>query len=60
MAGDWDNESDCREGNFYTDHVAYPDGIPGGTLYETRLFDLIDHIDASYPVREPEVLPDVR
>ncbi len=60
VSPDWDNESDCREGNFYTDHVAYPDGIPGGPLYETRLFDLIDHIDASYPVREPEVLPDVR
>lgn len=53
----WDSEADCLRGNFYVDHVAYPDGVPGGPLYERRFLDLIDHLDERYPTRAPETHP---
>lgn len=57
LTPDWNTEADCLRGNFYVDHVAYPDGQPGGPLYEQRFLDLMDFIDVTYPARAPETLP---
>ena len=60
LSEEWDNEADCQQGNFYTDHVAYPDGIPGGPQYEQLMLDLMDHIDSEYRARPPEAFPYAR
>ncbi|MCB9527247.1 MAG: hypothetical protein R3F65_04045 [bacterium] len=53
---DLDDESDCREGSFYTTHLARKDGRPGGPDWEGALLDMLDHIDANYRTRPPEVV----
>ena len=55
----WDSEANCFQGSFYTNHVSYPDGRPGGPPYEEVLFDLMDHIDEVYQTRDPETFSDV-
>jgi hypothetical protein len=59
LSDEWDNEADCLQGNFYTNHVSYQDGVPGGPQYEDVVLGLIEHIDASYRVRTPETFSDV-
>jgi hypothetical protein len=57
---DWDDESNCVKGTFYTNHVAWPDGSSPGPAYEDAMFDLLDHLDAVYRTRAPQTFPDVR
>jgi hypothetical protein len=59
-SSDWDSEANCLRGNFYTDHAAWPDGRDGGPSYEDQFIELMDHIDANYPARAPEVFDEVR
>lgn len=51
-----DDEGDCREGSFYTQHVARKDGRPGGPDWEGALLDMLDHIDQNYRTRAPETV----
>ena len=51
-----DAEADCKQGSFYTTHVARRDGTPGGPDFEAALFDMLDHIDANYRTRRPEMI----
>lgn len=53
---DLDDEADCREGSFYTTHLARKDGRPGGPDWEGALLDMLDHIDANYRTRRPETV----
>ena len=55
VSADWDSEANCVKGNFYTDHLSYNDGVPGGPAYEAMFFDLMDFVDDSYRTRAPEV-----
>ncbi|MCB9506051.1 MAG: hypothetical protein H6700_08630 [Myxococcales bacterium] len=57
LSDTWDSEANCVQGNFYTDHLAYPDGVPGGPAYESAFFDLMEYVDTNYRARAPEVLP---
>ena len=56
---EWDSERNCLQGSFYTDHVSYLDGRPGGPQYEQIFFDLMDHVDEVYQTRDPEVFSTV-
>ncbi|MFT6398122.1 MAG: hypothetical protein ACJAYU_002877 [Bradymonadia bacterium] len=58
-APDWDSENNCIQGNFYTNHVSYLDGAPGGPQYEDIFFDLMDHVDDVYQTRPPQTFPTV-
>jgi hypothetical protein len=49
-------EADCKQGSFYTNHPARKDGTPGGPDFEGAMLDMLDHIDARYRTRRPEVL----
>ena len=55
----WDNEANCVSGNFYTNHVAWPAGGVDGPAYEDIFFELIDHIDETYRVRDEQVFPEI-
>jgi hypothetical protein len=43
---------ECLRGTFYTDA---PESTPGGAQMQTFLLDLVEHIDAEYRTRSPEV-----
>lgn len=58
-APDWDSENNCLQGNFYTNHVSYLDGTPGGPQYEDIFFELMDHVDDVYQTRPPQRFPTV-
>jgi hypothetical protein len=55
-----DDESDCVKGNFYTNHIAWPDGSTPGPPFEDMMFELIDHVDATYRTRGPETTTERR
>lgn len=57
---EWDNEGNCLRGNFYSDHVAWPDGRGDGPAYEQLFLELVDHMDDVYRTREPETFPEIR
>ena len=44
--------NECLRGTFYTDA---PDSVPDGAQMQTFLLDLMDHMDANYRTRSPEV-----
>ena len=57
----WDDEANCVQGNFYTDHASYPDGrAGGGPQYEQVILELLDTLDATYRTRRPAVFPETR
>jgi hypothetical protein len=57
----WDDEANCVQGNFYTDHAVYPSGKPGGgPQYEQVLLELLDTLDATYRTRAPEDFTETR
>ena len=60
ISSDANDESECMKGNFYSDHAAWPDGSGPGPNYEEAIFDLLDHIDATYRTRAPETTVEVR
>jgi hypothetical protein len=51
-----DNEADCVQGTFYTDHAVYPNGTQPGPAFEGALMDLVGHVDESYRTRKPEIV----
>lgn len=51
-----DTEADCKQGSFYTTHVAGRDGEAGGPDFEGALLDLLEHLDANYRTRRPETI----
>ncbi|MCA9538087.1 MAG: hypothetical protein KC620_04330 [Myxococcales bacterium] len=53
---DLDDEADCKQGSFYTTHIARRDGQPGGADWEGALLDMLDHIDAHYRTLPPEMV----
>lgn len=53
---DHDEEADCRQGSFYTTHIARKDGEVGGPDWEAAILDMLDYVDANYRTRAPETL----
>ncbi len=51
-----DTEADCKQGGFYTQHVAAPDGTPGGPDFEGAMLDMLDYLDENYRTKRPETL----
>lgn len=48
------SEGECVKGNFFTDHVVYPDGEAPGPQFEAMLLELIEHIDGNFRTKAPE------
>lgn len=54
---DADNdEANCVQGTFYTDHAVYPDGTTPGPSYEGAVMDLVRHVDDNYQTKKPEII----
>ena len=51
-----DDEAVCEEGTFYTKHVAWRGGEPGGRDYEGAFLDMMSHVDQHYRTLTPEVI----
>jgi hypothetical protein len=51
-----DTEADCKQGGFYTQHVAAPDGSPGGPDFEGAMLDMLDYLDTNYRTKRAETL----
>jgi hypothetical protein len=49
-----DDEADCVQGTFYSNHTVWPDGTTPGPQYEDAILDLIDHVDANYRTKAPQ------
>lgn len=60
ISPEFNDESDCMKGNFFTNHQAWPDGSTPGPQYEDMFFDLVDHVDETYRTREPETTTETR
>lgn len=54
------DEANCVQGTFYTNHTVWPDGSTPGPAYEDALLELIEHLDANYRTRPPETVEMVR
>jgi len=54
------DEADCVQGTFYTNHASYPDGSTPGPAYEDAFVDLVHHLDEHYRTRAPETIPLIR
>ena len=57
---DTNDEAECVKGNFYTNHAAWLSGEGPGPQFEDIVFDLLDHVDATYRTRSPETTTEVR
>jgi hypothetical protein len=51
-----DDEADCVEGSFFSSHVAWEDGRPGGRDYEAAFIEMMDYVDARYRTLAPSAL----